>query len=183
MAGSIAAAGARFKASGSPSLTGRPYEVTIGSQPSLREIVMGDHRERNTDILRAEDLGRQLPVPRQPPLPGDASETAPTNQGIDYSQLPHYPRAGPDLPPRRKTDFLWHWADIFAGTLLAGIVVGVLGLLSGLVIGIKLLVQGADLLETWRALGTVTLTGLGIGAAFGLWIDYRRAVNSHIRGD
>jgi hypothetical protein len=107
----------------------------------------------------------------------------PANQGVDYSQLPSYPRAGPDLPPVRKTDYLWHWAEIFAGTLVAGIVVGVLALLSGLVIAIKLMARGADLLETCRALGTVTLIGLGIGAAFGLWIDYRRAVNSHIRGD
>jgi hypothetical protein len=144
---------------------------------------MGSSSGQKTDIMGWEDLDRHFAIPFSLPPAESAPDAPPAINGIDYSQLPSYPRVGPELPPADRTDFLWHCAEIFAGSLIACLLVGALALLSGLVIAINLLVQGADLLETGRALGTVTLIGLAMGVGFGLWIDDRRAVNSHIRGD
>jgi hypothetical protein len=125
-----------------------------------------------------EDAARR-PGAGQPQLP----EPAPVGRETDYSELPQYPDSRPELPPRGKADVLAEGAAAFAGTLIGAGALGLLSLACAVIVSVRLLFQGSEPLELLRAVAVVTLGGVVAGAAFGGWIDLRRALSHYTRGD
>src|SRR5262249_61934138 len=80
------------------------------------ESAVEDNRPEETGIRRPE--ARLL---MGPPRPLSALQVPKIGQGTDYSDLPQYPRAGSELPPARKTDFLWRWGEKLAGHPIRGV--------------------------------------------------------------
>jgi len=136
---------------------------------------MGDDRIQDRNAAdRAGVTGHPSPEPMLP---------APSGEGSTFAELPCYPDCGPELPPRGKADWLWELAEAFAGTLIGAAALGLFGLVCGIIVTIRLLWEGADLLGALHGVGVATLVAAGCGAAFGLYIDSRRAISSHLRGD
>jgi hypothetical protein len=52
-------------------------------------------------------------------------------------------------------------------------------LVCGIIVSVKLLLQGTDPVEVLQAVAVVTFWGATVGGAFGLYIDLRRAPSRH----